>query len=74
MVTNILEVFSAPSKYDLYNLMLKAFTNWSEVRENTQKAIAECDNGKCARCGFIFGKLLKIVLESDASLTGLVWS
>ena len=40
-VTHILEVFARPSKYDIYQLMVKAFSNWQDVQENSLKAIAE---------------------------------
>ena len=40
-VTSILEIFASPSKYDLYQLTVKAFSNWNEVNEATLRAVDE---------------------------------
>ena len=38
------------------------------------QALLEINSGKCARGGYVFGKLMKDVFESDASLSSLVWN
>ena len=72
-VTSMLEIFANPSTYDLYTIALGAFSDWREVNEEITKALDEFHKGKCARSGFVFGKILRKIIESDSSLTGLVW-
>ena len=72
-VTSMLEIFANPSTYNIYSIALATFENWREVNVEINKAIGELDRGKCARAGFVFGKILRKVIESDASLTKMVW-
>ena len=69
----MLEIFANPSTYDLYTIALGAFSDWKEVNEEITKALEEFHKGKCARSGFVFGKILRKIIESDSSLTGMVW-
>ena len=55
----MLEIFANPSYYNLYTIALGAFTDWREVNKDINKAIEELKQMKCARAGFIFGKILR---------------
>ena len=69
----MLEIFANPSTYDLYTIALGAFADWKEVNQDITKALEEFHQGKCARSGFVFGKILRTIIESDSSLTSIVW-
>jgi hypothetical protein len=36
------------------------------------KGLAELDQGKCARCGYVFGKMIREIMLSDARLADAV--
>ena len=72
-VTSMLEIFANPSTYDLYTIALGAFTDWKEVNQDITKALEEFNQGKCARSGFVIGNILRKIIESDTSLTNIVW-
>ena len=73
-VNSVLELFANPSKYDLYKLTVGSVDNWNEVSGQTERALQEIEKGKCARGGFLFGKIMKTVVDSDATLSGLMWN
>lgn len=47
--------------------------NWASIADQSDKAMAELGKGKCARCGYSYGKLMKELIESDESLMAAVW-
>ena len=68
-----LNIFSDPSKYDLYKAGKYAIANMSELKSRGAKALNELERGKCARCGFAFGKIMREIVQSDDSLASIVW-
>merc|ERR1712038_1317553 len=72
-VYNLMAIFADPSKYDIYHVAKNGLANWSEVRSKGEKALGELERGNCARCGNIFGKILRQIVDSDESLASLAW-
>ena len=72
-VYQILTIFADPSKYDIYHVAKNGLANWSDVKAKGEKALGELSRGNCARCGYIFGKILRQIVDLDESLASLAW-
>ena len=72
-VSSIMEIFSNPSTYDLYSIALGALDNWKDFNDEARQGKAKLEEGNCLDGGRVYGKIMRKVIESDASLTGLVW-
>ena len=48
---------------------MKVVKNWQLISEKTEFAVNELNKGRCARSGYVFGKMIKEIMNSDASLS-----
>jgi hypothetical protein len=64
-----LDIFADPSNADLYDTTLKVVKNWDQISKSSEFATNELAHGRCARAGYVFGKLIKQIMETEASLT-----
>lgn len=67
-----LSIFTDPSSSDIYSVTLKVVKNFDQISEASTAAIKEYQQGRCARAGYIFGKLIRKIMQDDASLTDVL--
>lgn len=68
-IKKMVKVFTSPEYAEVYETSLKVIQNWADIQDRTALALNELDQGKCARCGYVFGKLIREIMMSDASLS-----
>lgn len=67
-----LDIFSDPSNTDIYDTTLKVVKNWDKISKSSETAIIELSQGRCARAGYVFGKLIREIMLTEASLTDAI--
>jgi len=62
-------LFTDPNYGQVYETSLKVVQNMDLIQKQTQSAVNELNNGKCARAGYVMGKLIRQILLTDASVS-----
>lgn len=68
----MLKFFTNAEYSDLYETSLKVIQNWDNIIEKSEIAMRELNQGRCARSGYVFGKLIREIMMSDASLSSVL--
>ena len=67
-IKEIFALFTDPSAYKMTDMSLKALQNWSTIEADSNKAIEELSQVHCARTGYIYGKLMKKIMDTELNV------
>lgn len=51
---------------------MKVVKNWDKISKASEFAVKELSQGRCARAGYVFGKLIREIMQTEASLTDAI--
>ena len=72
-VASMLEIFDNPSYTALVNVALASYENLDDVGLDLKLGMLELREDHCSASGKAFGRILKRLIESDASLSKYIW-
>ena len=67
-IKELFAIFTDPSAYKMTDMSLKAVQNWSTIEEDSKRAIDELSQSHCARSGYIYGKTMKKVMDTELNV------